>query len=159
MFLTVHAATGAFIGQHSPGMIVAFLLGIISHFILDMVPHGDDALEVWHSHGKTKRVYFIATLDSILTIILILYLFKYNEFAYPKVIIMGILGGILPDIINSSYLVLKSNKWWIKNIAVFHQKMHNSIGRKFRNKFSLGKKASIIAGLLLQAFVLWILLT
>lgn len=92
MFLTVHAACGTLIGQHSNGILLAFILGIISHYILDIIPHGDD------DFGKKKSFVALASLDSIFAVILILFLFAQVNLPHPKIIAWGIAGSILPDI-------------------------------------------------------------
>ena len=44
MIITNHVWTGAVIGAVAPGPVSAFAAGVVSHFVLDQVPHwGDDS--------------------------------------------------------------------------------------------------------------------
>jgi hypothetical protein len=44
MTLTTHATLGAVIGRATGNPVLAFIFGFISHFLIDMVPHGDTGL-------------------------------------------------------------------------------------------------------------------
>ena len=45
MIITNHVWTGAVIGAVAPGPVSAFAAGVVSHFVLDQVPHwGDDSI-------------------------------------------------------------------------------------------------------------------
>ena len=41
MFITVHAAAATALSRYATIPLLAFVLGLLSHFILDMIPHGD----------------------------------------------------------------------------------------------------------------------
>ena len=42
MFLSNHAAVGALLAVHTDNPASAFVLGYFSHYLLDMIPHGDE---------------------------------------------------------------------------------------------------------------------
>jgi len=44
MFITVHAAAATVIGKNISSPIIAFLLGLLSHLILDLILHGDSKM-------------------------------------------------------------------------------------------------------------------
>ena len=41
MYITVHTSVGLLIGQAVSNWPTAFILGMASHFALDIIPHGD----------------------------------------------------------------------------------------------------------------------
>lgn len=95
MFLTIHAALGTLIGQHSTSALLAFILGVISHYLLDIIPHGDEALK---EGGRLKKFFALGTLDSIFLGVFVVLLFTQNHFIHPSIIAWGIIGAIIPDI-------------------------------------------------------------
>ena len=50
MLITNHVLAGALIGTLSPGPVSAFAAGVVSHFVMDAVPHwgGYDIHDVLH---------------------------------------------------------------------------------------------------------------
>jgi hypothetical protein len=71
MFITTHAVLGALIAQQVPGnAFAAFVLGMASHFISDIMPHGDTNLYKDYVSGRrVKSSIAYVTIDGILTVI------------------------------------------------------------------------------------------
>ncbi len=66
VFVSTHVTMGALIGQNSASPWLAFLLGVASHFILDLVPHGDSRL--YHSYkagNSLARSIIYTAVDSV----------------------------------------------------------------------------------------------
>lgn len=146
MFLTVHATAGALIGQTSPNIWLAFILGLISHYALDAIPHGDETLG---GKDKTKIgkygiifIIKIASIDSVIMSILLacLYLKGYVDISWP--ILAGIAGSIIPDFLNGIYLLTKSKL--LEKSSLFHFDLH----------FLLKKTVSLKTGMLIQLIIL-----
>ena len=76
MFLSVHTITGALIGERIADPFWAFGLALLSHFVLDMIPHGD-----FKRSPKLNNYIYIALgglLDiAILSVFLIYFDFKH----------------------------------------------------------------------------------
>ena len=127
MFVTTHAALGALIGEALPGHpILAFVLGIILHFLSDMVPHGDSQLYKGYLAGsKVKRAIAYTVIDAVVAIFFVLFLFNTRMFDSRIAVSMGIAGSILPDLIVAIYEVFKVRqlKWFQR----FHFFFHNLI--------------------------------
>ena len=60
MYLTVHGASGLFIGSQVGNPWLAFVLGVVSHFILDMIPHESKSIDEWYERGKGRGRFFLA---------------------------------------------------------------------------------------------------
>ena len=127
MYLTVHAAAGALIGNQINNALLAFILGFLSHFILDRIPHKDpaspeDFLEsTLKLSKKMKQFIAIVIIDIALLSFLTLLFFKRDIFIYASPVAFGIFGAILPDILAGFY-ILTGNKYLKK-----FQKIHNAI--------------------------------
>jgi len=128
MLLTVHATTGALIGQQINNPILAFVLGFISHFILDMIPHGDqDWIEEYKGDqkSKAKKIILIVAIDVAVLLTLLISKYYYGDSFAPSLnIAAGILGGLLPDFLVVCHEL--SDKLF-KNFYHFHFIIHDLI--------------------------------
>jgi len=128
MLITAHALTGAFIGKEVGYPPLAFLLGLLSHFALDVIPHcdgPDDKPGKSNGMPKSTGQYFFVLADVIVLAILFGFLNKQHEVTYGFV--WGAVGGIFPDCIDNvpfwSHQLRK-----LPRIKQFHQ-FHSMIQR------------------------------
>ena len=108
MFLSTHALAGIIISQHVHSVPAAFGLGLLSHYLLDVIPHGDENLGTW-----VKEKFFRRFPLTFLTDLAFLWLFVYtvhvkNEWPQPNVAFAAILGAVLPDLIWAAYDLYRS---------------------------------------------------
>jgi glucan phosphoethanolaminetransferase (alkaline phosphatase superfamily) len=134
MFLTVHAASGIVIGQYMTNPILAFIIGFILHYIIDMIPHGDTKV-----NSKYKNPIHIGTAALfdfiILFFILISLLFAKVNLFKPS-IITGMLGAMLPDILQGFYYIYRGK--FFKKMQNIHNFFHDAISQKYEMSFILG---------------------
>jgi len=92
MLLAAHSLVGASIGEVSPNPVLSFLLALVSHFILDAIPHYDTTDE-----GQiTLRQITLVIVDGIVGfILLVVILINYSD--NRAGLVLGVVGGILPD--------------------------------------------------------------
>jgi len=128
MVLTPHLLIGAAIGAktHNLGLIV--ILGILSHVVLDKLPHWDYANPGISCFKKTKdykRLFVdllkIATDGFVGSLVTFLVILKTNQFDSWKFILLGIFFSILPDIFLFSSQVFGSENF-SKKFKSFHYK-------------------------------------
>ncbi len=145
MFLTVHGAIGIIIGQNISPPFWAFIIGFISHYILDIIPHGDT-----NAPKKYKNPIHIGLIAIIDFIILIIYfLFISSQINVFKIsIFLALLGCLLPDFLQAFYFIFD------KKIFCLWQKTHNFLHALLIKKFEW----NFYVGIALQ-FVVLILLT
>lgn len=127
MLLTVHATAGALIGQQINNPYLAFVLAFISHFILDMIPHGDqDWIEEYKGNqkAKVKKIISIVTLDILALLALLISKYYFNSFVPTLNVVAGIIGGVLPDLLVGIHEL--SNKLF-KKFYHFHFVIHDMI--------------------------------
>ena len=130
MYITTHATIGLLIARVIPNPVLAFILGFISHYILDFIPHDnlikDPKLKekVRKEEVDIKKIpayrHFIimAIIDHIIIIGLFIFLFIYQEqmVQNPISAITAMAGAIIPD-----YLWAPYTMWKWKIFKPFHK--------------------------------------
>jgi len=147
MFLTVHSTVAIAITQSITNPIGAFFVGLLSHYILDFIPHGDEKFK----NFKVSQMGKAAIIDhfGVLIILISLFLLKPN-FIFSFNIICALVGAMLPDWLVAIYeLSAKSENCIIKKIhhfitplQSFHIYIHRLI--KYNISFSSGIILQII---------------
>ncbi len=162
MFITVHAAAATIVGRFVPNAWLAFLLGLVSHFILDMIPHGDEEMEKRFCGLKFRRfreeeqIKFMAwygSMDSFFLAVYLIFLFKNFDFAHADNVVWAIIGGILPDIMAVLYKVKKIKTF--EPINWFHTNVHRSIINRF--KINIKLKPGIFMQVCIMIFLVWMI--
>ena len=125
MFITPHTSVAIWISTRIGDPLWAFFFGVISHFILDIIPHGDDNIADHKKDKKEKLLYLmrIAFADVFLASLL-LYFFISNGPAVDYWVLFGaVLGAWLPDMawITIEMFRLHTLYWYV----VLHSKLHN----------------------------------
>jgi hypothetical protein len=124
MTLTTHATIGAVIGHAVGNPVLAFIFGFISHFIVDMIPHGDTGLsDNFRVHKrKRKRAVAYVVVDAIVALFFVLILANTRDLESIRTFSWGIVGGVLPDLIVGLFEVTKTPalRWFIKLHFYFH---------------------------------------
>lgn len=131
MTLSTHAAIGAVIGASTGSIWIAFVAGFISHLLVDMIPHGDrDIYEGHKSRTARKRALAFVTLDSVSAIIIVSLMFAYSDHTLNAVIAAGIIGSVLPDLVNGVYeaFEMKWLNWFHRMHFFFHNMVSDRTG-------------------------------
>lgn len=132
MTLTTHAVIGALIGSATGDPSAAFWLGFGSHFLVDIIPHGDR--EIYEGHkSKTaqKKALAFVTLDGITALIVIALMLAFSpDQSLTLAIALGVVGSVLPDFINGAYEAweMKSLEWFNKFHFFFHNMVSDRTG-------------------------------
>jgi hypothetical protein len=123
MVITPHMLAGAGLGQMASTRKRAFLIGFISHFVLDRIPHTDYDISY-------RR---ILALD-LTTMIYMLWLYRHHRS------IFGAIGGITPDIL------VHGQEFFNFKIPV--KDLHNLNHTQYRPKPLIGISTQVITALL-----------
>lgn len=142
MFLSIHAATGMLIGEHVRTSLVAFLLGLLSHFLWDAIPHGDDFLARKPGGGRTKAFYYIAFIDILVATTLTIVFYEQAELASFTIISWAICGAVIPDIVTNIYQLARFKP--IKNFNNWHRFFHHPNKAVIRISLGLVFQATIL---------------
>ncbi|OGY43725.1 MAG: hypothetical protein A3B89_02790 [Candidatus Buchananbacteria bacterium RIFCSPHIGHO2_02_FULL_40_13] len=160
MFITVHAAAATVIGKNISSPIIAFLLGLLSHLILDLIPHGDskmgkrfwgERLKFLQEKGDLKFMALYGSIDSFVLAVFLIFLFKNFEFARADNVIWAIIGSILPDVLVAVYKLKEFRiiKWFYK----LHNKNHNLLVNKLN--FDLPLQYGILVQVIILTVIIW----
>ncbi|MEK7497201.1 MAG: hypothetical protein AAB657_04885 [Patescibacteria group bacterium] len=130
MYLTVHAAAGLTLAAYTASPSLAFALGLISHFVLDFIPHGDEHLAATHFTRERvmKRLLGAALLDGIVLIIFGLIYIATTPIYNPAPLIAGVAGALAPDVLLAITMI--TNAKWLEWYKKFHHSIHNLPGHK-----------------------------
>lgn len=153
MLIATHAAVGALVAQHSPHAFAAFIVGFLSHLLIDMIPHGDAHLyEQYQRREDSKHVrkaLLKVSYDALAAVMIIAWVFAYVPIVSPKIIAWGIIGSILPDLLVGIYEV-----WKHPLLRWFH-----TLHFTFHNYFVIRRRdITLRRGLMLQVILLFFLI-
>ena len=144
MFLTVHASAGIIIGQQTGNIWLAFLAGFISHFLLDIVPHGDQGLinDRYNTTAEEKKIIRrLGITDTFNTGLMVVIIYLFGLITSPVTVLVAVAGSVLPDYINAFYIFFKLK--WLKWYFDFHYYTHY-IWNGFTINFPQGMVVQII---------------
>ena len=117
MVLAPHMLVGAAIGSQVSNYWLAFLFGLISHYLVDALPHWDylQKFEISNPNHIKKVI-----IDLLIGSSLVLFLTWSN--ADKIIIFIAVFASILPDAMNGIYMNYKNK--WLKPHFLLHNKMH-----------------------------------
>lgn len=124
MTLTTHATLGAVLAKVTGNPLLAFILGLVSHFIVDMIPHGDTGISDnfrIHKRRRKRAVAYVA-VDAVIAILFVLLIANNRDIQSVRTFTWGIIGGVLPDLLVGLYDLTKSPllRWFYKMHFFFH---------------------------------------
>ncbi len=115
--------------------IFAFLVGAISHHLLDFLPHLD--LNIFNNHKYNslkdwdRKIWFLVVSEFLFFLLLTFYFLGKFEFDIQKIAFLGGLGGILPDLftlfIRTFFPKLKIFDFYLNFHKNFHYQFKNKI--------------------------------
>lgn len=144
MFQIVHGSVGLLIGSQLGNPWLAFILGALSHFVLDAIPHDAQEIRAWQDKGDYLKKIALEAMFDLWFFLIIIFLLQFNnllDWQWP--ILAGILGALLPDYLWGLTELLKiDNKLtiWYKNLhngthAIFHRDIYISAKYTFLIQF------------------------
>lgn len=102
MNISTHVAVGATVGFIARDPYLGFFAAVVSHHVLDMIPHSDPGstgVTVKNILKHPKALWLIA-FDGLLALVFVALFINLYGFNYA--IIFGAFGGILPDLVDNS---------------------------------------------------------
>lgn len=160
MFITIHAAAGALVGAEITNPFLSFGAGVVLHFLMDIIPHGDSELgkrffgllnKKISEEEKLKSLAAYGLVDYIVAVFFLLYIVKNFYFAKDDGVIWAIIGSIAPDLLVALYMLTKSRylKWFFD----FHRFVHYLLLKRMKNDIPLK------FGIVMQIMVFLLLFT
>lgn len=160
MVLGTHTVIGGTLGAISrANPIIAFLIGLSSHFLLDTIPHWDykllsstkrkveNPLDGDMVFGKEFiRDIFCISIDFGIGIIVTSFLFLNGFLGSEEVlnsVIWGALGGVAPDFLQFAYMKIRKEP--LISLQKFHIFIHAK--RRLDGQFIIGPILQIVIAL------------
>lgn len=104
MYVTTHVLASIVISQHTPDPWWAFFIALLSHYVLDFIPHGDRPVERWIKRGgNLRRSLVVFGIDGALLTAMIWSLYHQIGLPPTSTLTAAIVGGMLPDVLWVSY--------------------------------------------------------
>lgn len=168
MYLTTHAAVGVLISQSLHDPLTAFGFSFASHFALDMIPHGDEHVEMW-ARKKGKYALLVGAVDVGLLFLFLASLYATHNLSQIALLQAGILGAILPDLIAIVFPVIHQYTNWFFLVRMLdklqhwlqlhhlwrgHNWLHHVTHRVIHKHISLTKGLVLQCGIVITALVL-----
>jgi len=153
MLVITHAVTGAVIGQVAKSSPLAFIISVIVHFLMDMIPHGDSKdYEKYRETGKiSKASIYQLIFDIVVVIGFAVYVLILRTETNWWPIFWGIIGSVLPDMLVGVH-ECKPN-WLTKNPHKLHLFFHNIITDRWRDiKFRYAVVIQLLAIIILMNY-------
>ena len=150
MTLTTHVCVGAAIGFASKNPTLGFFAGLLSHHIVDGLPHNDGGslgakLENIFFPAHRRALFFVIA-DIVMAIAIFLFAFAKTDFS--PVLFFAVFGAVLPDVIDNSPL------WSPKLRKIFpfnwYHKLHETV------HFTIESKKWFWVGILSQLSLVFI---
>lgn len=135
-----------------PNPWIAFVLGCISHFFVDFIPHGDQNLiNGATQRERVKKLLGIVAIDLALLTLVALYWAMNKTFAYPISVAAGAFGAMLPDGLQA--ITMFTNGKILSRYTRFHHLFHINNHARFAHvvlPFTLGLPLQILFWIIVQ---------
>lgn len=154
MYSPIHASAGLLLAQLTSNPIAALGIGIVSHYILDAIPHGDTRpLRFFRGWSQLRVAVTTETVDLPATIFTVAYLFGQLRDG-DAALLAGAFGGLLPDILWGLKLVLQRVAiqlspltWILTQHNRWHEFIHAKRHYDLPHRFGIAYQAVLLAGL------------
>ena len=130
MIFTTHIIVGSAAGSLTGNPGLAFLYGLISHHIIDAIPHIDPGSYIKEKYWKYPKVLVTIGVDLLVGLIIFVWLWKQREFS--PVIFWGALGGVISDIVdNGPWQEVVRKLPVFKQFHAMHHYLHATVPPKW----------------------------
>jgi hypothetical protein len=118
---------------YSKNYLSAFLMGLVSHHLMDRLPHLD--LNIFKKDDvlfkdKNPKAWILTISEFILFLLLTFYLLSRFDFTVQKIAVIGGIGGILPDILILIFTRIAFLKKFFSFYITFHKNFHFRLKNK-----------------------------
>ncbi|TVY99712.1 hypothetical protein EAS64_41425 [Trebonia kvetii] len=130
MLVTNHVLSGAVIGAATRRPVSAFALGVVSHFVLDAVPHWGK----WRAHDQFMRV---AVVDGLTGLAVMGAMAAIAPGDTRVAVLAGMAGAALPDIGKPSVEFFGRSPF-PRRVDEFHRRIQQEAPHRFPQEAATG---------------------
>lgn len=153
MYSPLHASVGLLLAQAMPNAPVAFAAGVVSHYLLDAIPHGDlRPLAVLSRMPKGKMLAVVVPIDLTLAALITWWLGA--QLGGSANLWWGALGGIAPDLLWGGQYLLERLRFRLPVIMpllqahhVIHEGLHVKTKHDIPHRYGIAYQLILLGGL------------
>lgn len=136
MFITPHTAVALWLSTKTGNPYLGLVYGLFSHFIIDIIPHGDEKMgyHIEDKNKKRKYILKIGLVDISLASILMFLVWSKTDI-WSVVAFWAVAGAWAPD--GVWLLASAIEHKLIKKLANFHHTTHHLLNKGIGFKFGI----------------------
>lgn len=120
MYSPVHASVGMWLTRKTRHPVIAFVIGMASHYFLDAVPHGDSEVGPWIIREHVlQRVTMVELFDLGLAILIVWSVLRYQPRQLWPVLLAAGIGSITPDLLVWTRHIFLALDWTVPFVSSF----------------------------------------
>jgi hypothetical protein len=112
MFVTTHVLVGAVVGARTRKPLTAYCLGVLSHFVLDAVPH-------WGLDGNRETFMRVAVRDGLGGLAALVAAGALSPAGLRRSVLAGAIGAATPDL-DKPFEEVTGRRLWPPPVKWFH---------------------------------------
>lgn len=112
MFVTTHVLVGALVGARIRSRAIAYGVGVLSHFVLDAVPH-------WGAVGDHDEFMRVAVRDGLGGLAALVAVAALSPEEYRRSVLAGAIGAATPDL-DKPFEEITGRQLWPRPVDWFH---------------------------------------
>ena len=99
MLLSQHVVAGGAVGLAMGNPVLAFIMGLVSHHLLDLIPHVDN--NIFNHYYMEIGDYTLAFVDLLVVCLIIYKIWPKIRKKKRNLFVWGLIGSVLPDVITN----------------------------------------------------------
>lgn len=128
MLATTHSFASALIVTKIPNPYISLPLVIVFHYLLDLIPHWDTGTGLTTGKKTKKRALILTAVDIIIAVVSVFYFFQFSR-PFSPLLWIGVILGIMPDILEFPALFFKFRPFPINVLEKFHSQIMHTSGK------------------------------
>jgi hypothetical protein len=140
MLVTNHVLSGALIGYVVPNPAASFAVGVVSHLLLDAVPH-------WGVGRPIHELMHVAVPDGLIGATAMAVLTATSPPERRPAVLAGMAGAAFPDLDKPSTVFFGTSPF-PRSVDAFHQRIQRESPRRMPQELAVGLASVIAVGLL-----------
>ena len=145
--MTTHVLVGAVVGARTRNPATAYGLGVLSHFVLDAVPH-------WGLDGDHDEFMRIAVRDGLGGLAALVAVAALSPSGSRRSVLAGAIGAATPDL-DAPYAEITGRGLWPRPVKWFHGVIQRESPERMRQELATLAAAALLGAgylALLRAF-------
>ena len=142
MLVTTHVLVGAALGARTRNAATAYGLGVLSHFMMDAVPH-------WGPEGDHDEFMRVAVRDGLGGLAALAAVGALSPPGSRRAVLAAALGAATPDL-DKPFAEITGRLLWPRPVDQFHRTIQHEAQRRMRQELATLAAAALIAAALVR---------